>query len=174
MRYQLLVPALVVLVSAGCSGDGTGEVQAVTATTATVPTTNTAPPAPSAIDRVCALNEDFATLNERTMGRIPDMEDGEPIPAQYAGLLEESYVEGASLMRQMVEHAPAAVKADLSAYTRAIAKLSDMYAEYGYDQAATWENADYDAFFADYAVPDQVREGIGAWFIENCGMDLQG
>ena len=120
------------------------------------------------------MNEDFRDLNERTLGLLPDVEEEESIPLEYAGLLEENYVEGVKLMHQMIDHVPEAIKADLSAYTRAIGKLSDMYAEYGYDQAATWENADYVTFFADYAVPDEVREEIGRWFTENCGLDLQG
>jgi hypothetical protein len=59
---------------------------------------------------------------------------------------------GVNLIRQMVDNAPEAIWADLSAYTEAIGKLSEMYAEYGSDQAEVWENADYDTFFREYAV----------------------
>lgn len=49
-----------------------------------------------------------------------------------------------------------------------------MYADYGFDQAQVWEKADYDTFLRQYAAPDEVRAEIGDWFMENCGMDLQG
>jgi len=120
------------------------------------------------------LNQDFEQLNERTMGAISPVDEDEPIPTAYAGLLEENYVEGVDLMRRMVDDAPGGIQAGLAAYVKAIAKLWEMYAEYDYDQAATWENADYETFFADYAVPDAVRARTGEWFVENCGIDLQG
>ncbi len=166
MMQRFVAIALLVTVAGlglvACSGE------AETATTTTTPS------APSSIEAVCALNEDFEELNERTLAVIPETGEEEPIPVTYAGLLEENYVEGVKLMRQMVDHVPEAMRDDLSAYTRAIGKLSEMYAEYGYDQAATWENADYATFFREYEVPEEVRTGIKEWFMANCGMDLQG
>ena len=130
---------------------------------------------PSGTEAVCALNEDFERLNERTIDGIPSPDEGEPIPASYAPQLEENWVEGVKLMRQMVESAPQAIKADLSRYTEAQAEMSWMYAEHGYDQARAWENVDfYEAWFAEYPDLEEVRQRIEDWFTENCGMGLQG
>jgi hypothetical protein len=125
-------------------------------------------------EAICALNEDFGRLNERTWDVIPPTEEDEPIPARYSSLLEENWVEGVKLMRQMVEHAPEIIEADLSTYTEAQAEMSEMYAEYDYIQADVWANADYETWLAEYAGLDEVRARIRQWFTDNCGTDLQG
>ena len=143
--------AIVMLAAAGCEDDTLDE-----------------------IETVCALNEDFRRLNERTWDLIPPVENDAPIPARYASLLEENWVEGVRLMRQMVEDAPETIEADLSTYAEAQSAMSEMYAEYDYVQADVWANADYEGWFAEYPGLDETRSRIGEWFTEHCGMDLQG
>ena len=122
----------------------------------------------SGVAAVCALNEEFAELNERT---IPDIDPEVPYPDAEA--LEENFVEGVRLMREMAEEVPAEIREDFEGYTDSIARLAEMYAEFGYDQAEVWENADYEEYEV-YAVSEQVRARIGDWFVDNCGMNLQG
>lgn len=122
----------------------------------------------TSVDRVCELNEEFAVLNDRT---IPDIED-DPFPEPE--MLEENFVEGNDLMRQMVEVAPDEVRDDLSAYLTSMAKLSDLYAGFGYDREAVWASMDEETYVREYSFDEDGRARIHDWFVEHCGIDLQG
>ena len=119
-------------------------------------------------ERVCELNEEFAALNERTLPNIED--DPFPEPA----MLEESFVEGNKLMRRMVDAAPDAVRADLTTYVESMEKLSGLYAGFGYDREAVWSTMDEETYVRDYSFDEAGRTRVGDWFMEHCGMDLQG
>lgn len=119
-------------------------------------------------ERMCELNEEFVALNERT---LPDIDDN-PFPE--AAMLEENFVEGNKLMRQMVDAAPDAIRADLTAYVESMEKLSDLYAEFGYDREEVWSTMDEETYVLEYSFDEEGRARIGDWFVENCGMNLQG
>ena len=119
-------------------------------------------------ERVCELNEEFAALNERTLPNIED--DPFPEPA----MLEENFVEGNKLMRRMVDAAPDAVRADLTTYVESMEKLSGLYAGFGYDREAVWSTMDEETYVRDYSFDEAGRTRVGDWFMEHCGMDLQG
>lgn len=120
------------------------------------------------VEQICELNDDFAALNERT---IPDIEtDLFPEPT----LLEENFVEGNELMREMIDLAPDEIRADLSTYVESMEKLSELYAGFGYDREAVWATMDEEAYVAEYGFDEAGRARIGDWFVEHCGMDLQG
>jgi hypothetical protein len=125
-------------------------------------------------EKVCELNDEFAALNERTLPNID--EDPFPEPA----LLEENFVEGIKLMRSMVEVAPDEIRVDLTTYVESIEKTSDLYAQFGYDRQDLWANVEQgipigeETYVSEYT-PDQAgRKRIHDWFMEHCGLDLQG
>jgi hypothetical protein len=120
------------------------------------------------VERVCELNEEFAALNERTLPNIEN--DPFPEPA----MLEENFVEGNQLMRQMVDFAPDAVRSDLTTYVESMEKLAGLYAEFGYDREAVWSNMDEETYVSEYSFDEAGRTRVGDWFVEQCGMDLQG
>lgn len=120
------------------------------------------------VDRVCELNVEFAALNERT---IPDIDD-DPFPEP--AMLEENFVEGGKLMRQMAEVAPDDLEADLSAYIESNTKLSNLYAEFGYDREAVWATMDEETYVREYSFDTAGRTRIRDWFVEHCGTDLEG
>ena len=122
----------------------------------------------SSVERMCELNDQFAALNERT---IPNIEDA-PFPEP--AMLEENFVKGNELMREMVDVAPDEIRADLSTYVESIEKLSDLYAGFGYDREAVWATMDEEAYLREYSFDEEARARIGDWFAEHCGMDLQG
>jgi hypothetical protein len=182
VRRTLTLLLLLTLLSAACGdGDDTGGTAAPAPTTS-IPVGDPLAPGgggdevtvPIGTVTVCALNEEFAELNERTLGPMPDVAEGEPIPDAYAALLEENFVGTVDLLRRMVDQAPAALHTDLSVYTAAISDLSEMYAEFGFRQATVWQNADYDTYFQEHPGREEARARVGAWFLENCGIDLQG
>jgi hypothetical protein len=124
---------------------------------------DTAPP--TEVETVRDLNEEFEALNERT---VPDIDD-DPFPEP--ALLEENFVEGARLLREKAEAAPAEIASDLTAYTEWNQRLSDLYAEFGYDRQAVWAAEPYTE---EHQLPEEARTGIQEWFLEHCGVDLQG
>jgi hypothetical protein len=117
---------------------------------------------------MCELNDEFAALNERTIPNID--EDRFPEPA----MLEENFVEGNELMREMIAVAPDQIRADLVTYVESIEKLSDLYAGFGYDRAAVWATMDEETYVREYSFDEEGRARIGDWFVEHCGLDLQG
>lgn len=120
------------------------------------------------VDRMCELNDEFAALNERT---IPNIEN-DPFPEP--AMLEENFVEGNRLLREMVDAAPDTIRADLSTYVESIEKLSGLYADFGYDRELVWATMDEEAYVREYGLDEEARERIGDWFEEHCGVDLQG
>lgn len=123
---------------------------------------------PVDVERVCELNEEFAALNERT---IPDIAT-DPFPE--AALLEQNFVEGNGLMRDMIEVAPDEVRADLTTHVEWAEKVSNLYADFGYDREEVWATMDEETYVAEYSMDEAARGRVMDWFMENCGMDLQG
>ena len=119
-------------------------------------------------ERMCELNEELAALNERT---IPNIED-DPFPEP--AMLEENFVEGNQLMRGMVDVAPDEIRADLITYVESIEKLSELYAEFGYDREVVWTTMDEEVYVREYSFDDETRTRIADWFLEHCGMNLHG
>ena len=120
------------------------------------------------VERVCELNDEFAALNERT---LPDIDDN-PFPEP--AMLEENFIEGNKLMRQMVAVMPDATRDDLVTYVESMEKLSDLYADFGYDREAVWTTMDEETYVREYSFDEAGRSRVGDWFVEHCGMDLQG
>ena len=120
------------------------------------------------VERVCELNGEFAALNERT---LPDI-DGNPFPEP--AMLEENFIEGNKLMRQMVDVIPDATRDDLVTYVESVEKLSGLYADFGYDREAVWSTMDEETYVREYSFDEAGRSRVGDWFVEHCGMDLQG
>jgi hypothetical protein len=126
------------------------------------------------VERMCELNDEFAALNERTLPNIE--EDPYPEPAK----LEENFVEGNILMRSMVDLAPEEIRADLTTYVAATEKTSGLYAQFGYDREKLWENIkqgnpfDEETYVREYTPDQDGRQRIHDWFMEHCGIDLQG
>ena len=123
---------------------------------------------PVSVERMCELNEEFAALNERT---IPDIEsDPFPEPA----MLEQNFIEGNEVMREMVDVAPDEIRTDLTTHVEWAEKVSDLYAEFDYDREEVWGTMDEEAYVAEYSMDEAARKRIMNWFLEHCGMDLQG
>ena len=122
----------------------------------------------TSVEMVCELNDQLAALNERTIPNIED--DLFPEPA----LLEENFVEGNRLMREMVAVAPDALRSDLTAYVESNEKLSRLYAGFGYDREMVWSTMDEEEYVREYSFDQAGRARIGDWFVEHCSMDLQG
>ena len=120
------------------------------------------------VERVCDLNDEFAALNERT---LPNIED-DPFPAP--AMLEENFVEGARLMREMLDVAPEEIRADLAAYVESNEKLLNLYAEFDFDREELWSTMDEETYVSEYSFDEAGRTRVGAWFVEHCGKELQG
>jgi hypothetical protein len=119
----------------------------------------------SGVEAVCALNLEMREMNERTLPA--DLED-EPYPDP--AMLEENFVETVRLVEAMVDEAPDAIVGDLASYAEYLEWLSSAYAEFGYSRRIAIQNIDDD----EYPFPETVRAAVGDWFVEQCGIDLEG
>ncbi|MDJ0924518.1 MAG: hypothetical protein QNJ77_08155 [Acidimicrobiia bacterium] len=120
------------------------------------------------VERICELNDEFAALNERTLPNIEDNPYPEP------AMLEENFVGGIELTSRMVDDAPDAIRDDLAVYLEWMEKLNGLYAEFGYDRDALWSTMDEETYVNEYSFDEAGRTRIRDWFVENCGIDLQG